>query len=194
MSWKDSSSESEKRSGWRRGSQKQSAGGRSPGRKQSGWAQQKDHDYEQAALLHRIKIAAGALLFVALAVGFGIWVFWWPVTTPFLVATATNYDAPIPPNAWAREDAGRLMQLNREQVLHCVDVPWQSKESGRLRLRKLFAAAKPGGPDRNLVVVYLSAHGLVDENNEAQRHHIVGLHLRADCCDFGTAVTEMAAA
>ena len=166
MSAKDPRSPSGKPSGgWRRGPQSAPRGGRLPGQKQGGWTQRKDRDYDRAARRHRIRIAAWSLLLVALIVGFCIKVFWWPVKTPFLVATATNYRAPIPPNAWAREDAARLETLDAVRKLQYTDVPWDDKESGRQELRELYSAATPGGPDKNLVIVYLSAHGVVDENN-----------------------------
>jgi Mg-chelatase subunit ChlD len=115
---------------------------------------------------HGVRIAAWSLFFLGLVAGFIVWLVWTPLRTPVLVAVATNCDAPLPPNAWAQEDAERLQSLDREEVLKCSLIPWESKELGVAELRRELALAAPGGPHKNLVVLYLSMPGAVDGDAE----------------------------
>ena len=115
---------------------------------------------------HGLRIAAWSLLFLALLAGFVVWLVWTPLRTPLILAVATDCEAPLPPNAWAREDAERLQVLDRQEVLKCSSVAWESKESGVAQLRRQLEAAVPGGPHKDLVVLYLSLPGAVDEAAE----------------------------
>ena len=125
-------------------------------------------------LTYRAKVGAWSLLFVSLLVGFILVLIWWPVRTPLLMTAVTDYDAPLPPNAWATEDIDRLRQLGAEKggwrqekrILACTDVPWESRDLGKQRLRQYLEAARPGGPGKNLVMIYLGMHGTVDSNGE----------------------------
>jgi hypothetical protein len=144
-------------------------GGKSPSssaRAKGGWTKSADHAYERAAARHRLKIAVWSLLFLALVAGFIVWLIWTPMRTPFLIAAVTDYSAPIPPNAWAGEDAQRFLALDKSEILTCSEVAWQSAEQGLRELCRQLDAAKPGGPRRDLVIVYLSMHGAVDQNGE----------------------------
>ena len=84
---------------------------------------------------------------------------WTPLRTPVLVAVVTDCESPLPPNAWAQEDAERLQILDRQEVLKCSHGPWESKELGVAELRRQLEAAEPGGPHKDLVVLYLSMPG-----------------------------------
>jgi len=144
-----------------------SAGGPHPaGRKGSGWAEKKDATYQHAAVRHGLRIAAWSLLFLSLLAGFVVWLVWTPLRTPLIIATATNCESPLAPNAWAREDAERLQILDQEEVLKCSAVAWESKELGLAQLRRQLEAAVPGGPHKDLVILYLSLPGAVDEAAE----------------------------
>ncbi len=150
---------------WRRGAQGQTPSRAPPGRRR-GWTQRTDRTYERAALRYRLKIAAWLALALLLVAGFVVWLVWTPLRTPFLVATVTNYGPPISPNAWAREDVERFHGLDQAEVLKCSEVPWESSETGVRELRRQLDSAPPGGPDKNLVIVYLSMHGAVNAAGE----------------------------
>ncbi len=156
-----SPSERPQRASWRKPA---TAGGtpRPAERKGRGWAQKQGADYEQAATRHGFRIATWLMLFLLLIGGFIAWLVWTPLRTPVLVAVVTNCEAPLPPNAWAQEDAGRLQLLDRQEVLKCSTVPWESKELGLGQLRRQLEATVPGGPGKDLVVLYLSMPGAVD--------------------------------
>ena len=152
---------------WRRGSSGSGqASSRSSGDRRRAWAQRADRTYERAALRYRFKVAAWLALALLLVAGFVVWLVWTPLRTPFLVATITNYGAPIAPNGWAREDVERFHGLDEAEVLKCSEVPWESSESGLRELRRQLDLASPGGPDKNVVIIYLSMHGVVNEAGE----------------------------
>ncbi len=157
-----SPSERPPRTGWRAKPAAARGVPRPAERKGRGWTQKQGADYEQAATRHGFRIATWLLLFLLLIGGFILWLVWTPLRTPLLVAVVTNYDAPIPPNAWAQEDALRLKLLDQQEVLKCSMVPWESKELGIGQLRQQLEATAPGGPGKDLVMLYLSMPGAVD--------------------------------
>lgn len=152
--------------GWRRGGQPQTGPARPGPPRAAGWAKKKDRGYERAARWHRLRIGIWILLLAGLIGGFVVWLIWTPMRTPFLVAVVTDYPAPIPPNGFAQEDRERLRELDAEEILKYLPVDWQSKESGLRNLRRELDAATPGGPGKDLVIVYLSMHGAVDSSGE----------------------------
>jgi len=107
------------------------------------------------------------LLAVALVAGFVYAVFWSGKETPIITITVTRCALPIPPNSFAREDSERLAATNEDNLRVCPDgMQGQVTRSECLdHLRKQLAAQKPGGPKRDVLIVYLSAHGAVDEEN-----------------------------
>ncbi|GAF73470.1 unnamed protein product, partial [marine sediment metagenome] len=149
-------------SGWRGKPPSSPRTGRSARQKSGGWAEKKDRDYERAALRHRTRIVLWSLLFIVLIAVFIRWLIPKPMPTPFLVAVVTDYQQPVPPNAWTTEDVEQLRSLHDERILKYTKVAWESEESGLKHLRQALDAATPGGPDKDLVIIYLSMHGLVD--------------------------------
>lgn len=149
---------------WRGGAQGKTPA--TPTGRRAGWARQADRSYEQSAVRYRLKVAGWLLLFVALVAGFVVWLVWTPVRTPFLAAAVTNYGAPLPPNAWAREDYERFLTLDQAEIIKCTEISWESNDIAVRQLRQQLAAAAPGGPDKNLLIVYLSLHGAVNEAGE----------------------------
>jgi len=107
---------------------------------------------------------AAAILLVA------AWIYWvWriPVRTPVLVLTLTNYPAPIPPNAWAQEDARHWPTAASDSNLLGSTV--RAGSGGAADVEALLAAvrrARPGGPNKDVVLVYVSAHGVVNSEGE----------------------------
>jgi hypothetical protein len=148
--------------GWRGGSAQ--AGPRTAAGPKGGWAQRKDHGPERAKFGHRLKIAGWGFLFVVLFAGLLIYLLYRPVRTPLVAVAASRYEAPLPPNAWAREDVDRLL-TSRAMNLFSDDsgeVVWESesKKWGLDQIRRKLKNIRPGGPGRDVVILYLSMHGM----------------------------------
>ena len=109
-----------------------------------------------------MKVGLWLLLAVTLTGGFLYYLMYRPIRTPLLMAAATRYAPPWPPNAWAREDLEALTALDRQEVATCLVIPWESNAEGLRRLGAELDAVRPGGPGKNVVIVYLSMHGAVD--------------------------------
>ena len=94
-------------------------------------------------------------------------------STPLLLAAFTRYDDPLPPNAWAQEDIDRFQR----------DTTRTSSGKGRasdsnlraetpktdaklVNLLERLQATKPGGPAGNVILLYVSAHGVLDDAGE----------------------------
>jgi hypothetical protein len=89
-----------------------------------------------------------------------------PTLTPFVATYVTDYAFPIPPNSWAREDVEAYAVLHQKTLFvdtkpmaPAADNPWQ-------RLIERLTARSPGGPQRNTIIVYLSAHGVLNSQGE----------------------------
>ncbi|MCY2988666.1 MAG: caspase family protein [Planctomycetota bacterium] len=96
---------------------------------------------------------------------------WFHPGVPLLVFTVTDYDPPLPANAWAQEDAERLKQA----WTHDRDVevrvswnvkPWSSRDEFLAAIGDGVGHATPGGPDKNVILLYVSAHGLVNDDGQ----------------------------
>ncbi len=113
-----------------------------------------------------MKVGGWLLLTLTLIAGFLIYLMYRPMRTPLLMAAATQYALPWPPNAWAKEDLQGLTVLDRQEVATCVQLPWESNDDGLRRLRDQLDAVRPGGPGKDVVIVYLSIHGAVDAQGQ----------------------------
>src|SRR5207253_3138938 len=91
-----------------------------------------------------------------------------PTKVPLIAIAVTDYDysrAPlVPPNAWAHEDLQRFEQLSQVRVSN-KEREWGAAEEAKKYLSmQLEKARKGGGPARNVVIIYLSAHGVLDRS------------------------------
>src|SRR5208282_3985674 len=129
------------------------------------------------------KVAIWTSLFLGLG-GVFIWVqSRWPVRPPLLIATVTQYDYPLPPNAWTEEDQALLMGLDGQSIVKCVKLKDGTKEVAdcnalwkdvhdektgfdKLESQLRAAEAKPGGPNKNVVLMYINMHGAVNGDGE----------------------------
>jgi hypothetical protein len=100
-----------------------------------------------------------------------VWILSRPEPTPLLVAAAIDYDAPAPPNAWAKEDIERILSLREAKIVTSpgknVDWStsvWKNAASGKIALKAQLDEAV--GQGAKLVIVYLSMHGVVNGENE----------------------------
>ena len=67
-------------------------------------------------IFRRFRLAVVSLLTLGMIAGFLVYLFFLPSSTPLLVITITDYAAPIPPNAWASEDAERFSAAWRGEL------------------------------------------------------------------------------
>jgi len=161
MSGQEPHSAAGKPGSWR-GRKAPATSGWSAAAKGAGWAQQPDRSAESATRWHRVKVGLWLLLAIALIAGFLVYLMYRPMRTPLLMAAVTRYAPPWPPNAWAQEDLQELTVLDRREVATCVQLAWESHDVGLRQLRSQLDAVRPGGPGRNVVIIYLSMHGAVD--------------------------------
>lgn len=148
-------------------------------------------------LRRRIKLTLLSCVAIGLCGVFAWYWLMRPRATPLLAIAITRYSAPLPPNGFAQEDQTRLADAARTAsggggVLTVASSPaastvggsgggesssdvWNLKDGKHLLalVREWVEHARPGGPDRSLfgsggtVVVYVSAHGVVDEKGRA---------------------------
>lgn len=127
----------------------------------------KEQELRQRRFRRRMRagvLTAAALLLV------GIWIYWvWrlPVKTPVIALALTSYPAPIPPNAWSLEDQRFWLPPKGESNL--LVSPLRGGAGGAAEIDALLSAvhrARPGGPNKDVVLVYLSAHGVVNSAGE----------------------------
>ncbi len=113
--------------------------------------------------------AARLFLYLLLLVGLAAtWYFVVPpndVPLPVIGLFATSYVDPVPPNALAVEDRERMGTLFEayknvafQQAAITQDLPGQ--------LSRQLQATRPGGPEKDRVVVYVSGHGLVNASGQ----------------------------
>ncbi len=105
-----------------------------------------------------------------------------PRAVHFCAVALTRFADPVPPNAYALEDLQRFTATLASGNIRCqlqADSPEGTPESQtalvdvRTHLANFLAQVEPGGPDRRwrfsrrgTVIVYISAHGVVDARGE----------------------------
>jgi hypothetical protein len=128
------------------------------------WQQSRSTD-KLPARTNRGRIATAVWL--ALGLGLSGWFVWMllltPKQTPVIALSASAYEWPFSPNAWAAEDLDGLQQLD-DQTLQIVGAgaPCRTKEQTLHHLeRHLQALSRPDRHDQT-VVIHVSMHGAVD--------------------------------
>ncbi len=124
-----------------------------------------------------------------------------PEPTPLIILAAAAYDAPLPPNAFVKEDVDLLTaafpgadsldpqswlrNLPGVSIINAaknVVCDWKFGEpKGEKSLRRVLNTSlkgSRGGPDKNAVVVYMGFHGMVDE--EGKPCLLLGTQWRGD--------------
>ena len=154
------------RASWRGGS-----GGSSPGasyRWQKDPTQLSERERRRKVIWHRVRVASLSILAVGL-IGFVLAkALFFPKKTPIWAVAVTDYASPFPPNAWAVEDQERLATLELRN-LSFTSLPqevWTSSDKIVDDLCGRLAKLDPGGPSRNVGLLYLSVHGAVNGKGE----------------------------
>ncbi|HWB13510.1 MAG TPA: vWA domain-containing protein [Pirellulales bacterium] len=122
----------------------------------------------------RITLTSLTGILLLLAGAFVWYLLYTAPAAPLLAVAITDYPAPLPPNAFAQEDvdrfpsaevAGGLLPRGRGNLRKTtVDAThWDSSETALKQIDEWLQGATPGGPRKNVVLLYLSAHGVVDE-------------------------------
>lgn len=117
----------------------------------------------------RRRLRIVALLIVVIGL-FGLWTYallFNAVQTPFVSLVATDYEWPLPPNAWAQEDVLNLAAFDR-QTLNVAHVPsgWRSAEQGLQEFGRKLRNQCRRRPGLHSVIMYVSLHGVVDDRGE----------------------------
>ncbi len=92
-----------------------------------------------------------------------------PVSVPLIAAAVTGYQLPVPPNSLAADDVVGITEMAKGYAnIDVRDPPTPIDNQTQLLgwLQSQIKKARPGGPDKNAVIVYLSAHGLVNDRGE----------------------------
>ncbi len=82
--------------------------------------------------------------------------------TLVIVMGVTDYDYPVPPNAFAREDIAGLQELSGSIVINDISSDWQSRAAGLESWNTALTEANKR-LNRNPLVIYVSMHGVVDD-------------------------------
>lgn len=142
---------------------------------QRDWTKEQDADVQRRTLKHRLKVFGAWGLFVGLTLFFALILWYWPQQTPFVPIAVTDYDFPIPPNAFAREDVRRFDDLSKAPLAIIdgtgnPDLDWNSRWKNKYdalgRFRRSVEKAAQSSSARQVLVIYLSAHGVVDVDAE----------------------------
>ena len=155
----------------------------SPAEKAPAFMRQRDTSHRENEAAYWKRVALWGILFLGL-VGYLIyWLIPWPVRPPLLIATITQYDYPLPPNAWAEEDQELLLGLDGTQkIVRCglekdgkgevadYNAQWtglaEKAAFAKLEAKLRAAEQNPGGHDKNVVLMYINMHGAVRGDGE----------------------------
>ena len=149
------SNQPKSRASWRKGPATATAN--QPAWSTSQWSKV-DPGVHRGVLERRFKLAALLVILALLSTGYAYYVFYAPVKAPLLTVVLHHFDSPlVSPNSWALEDAQRFADSPGNLAVQSVTLD---------ELANQVKKQPTGGPNRNVVVVYLSGQGVVDENSE----------------------------
>jgi hypothetical protein len=113
---------------------------------------------------HRIGFGILLTIFLGLAALLVYYLTLLPAKTPLIAAVAVDYPWPLPPNGWAQEDIDGLKAHLGDQTLSIRDLSLAGSSSDEVlaRLAHQLELAAGEASRSGAVVVYLSAHGVVD--------------------------------
>ena len=154
------------------------------GANRSWWAVRRAEPSHDAGF--RAKLAVSVVLLATLVAAFVIFLRAKPTKVPMIALAATYRGSSLlPPNSWTVEDferfEGQLANrgpggfLSAEAGLGEIDVKvfrddWiggpRQGENALVQLRDLLKPLKPGGPNNDVVLIYVSAHGVVNRDGE----------------------------
>ena len=163
------------KSGWRGKTGPRSSVARH--RWQKDWVKQDLEDVRRRNRTHRLKVAAAWMLFLGLTLWLVYLILNDPRQTPFVPVAITRYEFPVPPNAFAREDVERFNDLHGVTLAitaypgveeRDLNQPWRNVNDGLNRLGVLLEEAARRASKKQVIVIYLSAQGVVDVDGQGR--------------------------
>lgn len=156
------------RKDWRRGAKGERRTGTTAGAGVGrGWQSRKKDAGQSAKFRHRTRLLGIGLAAVGLLAAFVIAVLLIPKRTPLIVVGVKTYAAPVPPNGYVQEDVEQLGTVNPTNLLS-RDPVFQDFDRAAFR-RHLSDQLQASGIwiDERVILVYVSAHGVVDSQGKA---------------------------
>jgi Mg-chelatase subunit ChlD len=124
-----------------------------------------DRHFRASRRRWRLRIASFFVLVLALTVAYLILLLHFPQRTPLVVAAAYQYDWPLAPNAWTREDLANLRRLDGQTVeMLDTSLAWKSRQHILADWDRTLAKIARHRSDTHSAVFYLSLHGVVSED------------------------------
>ncbi|MDZ4820139.1 MAG: hypothetical protein SGJ20_14320, partial [Planctomycetota bacterium] len=112
----------------------------------------------------RVRVLALLGLFAGLLAMLVYYLMHKPVQTPLIAISTPPYAWPLPPNSFTAEDLQKLTTLDKENSIQLANLSasWSSSERGLRALDRQLDELVNAGNRSGVVVLYLSAHGVVD--------------------------------
>jgi hypothetical protein len=164
------------RKSWK-GSEQKAAAPAARGRAEGSWTRGTGREVGHLRWMRGLPLLG---LAIALVIAFVVVAMRWPRPTPLVCMYVTDYEAPLPPQAFAQEDIERLIalfpfrsKLNSRNVSvsqdHTEAKAYEGLDPDRFiqQLCDEVAAVDPGGPYKDVVLIYLSLQGTVNDQNKA---------------------------
>ena len=133
------------------------------------WKARKPTNLSSSQSRTRLKLASWAI-FTLLLIGAATILSLQPAErVPLLAISVTNYQSPIPPNSFAEEDLERLhdtLDDYRNVNVICETNPPDAKNDFLDLVRARLRDVSLGGPGDDTAIIYISAHGVVNENGQ----------------------------
>jgi uncharacterized membrane protein YqaE (UPF0057 family) len=141
-SWRESSSAPAVEHGWQQDAQRR---GRSYGR------------------FHRLRLGMLAALLAVLVAALLYFLLDAPDKTAVVAVTVTNYEWPMTPNSWSREDLDALYDLDGKTItIHDASEGWDAPSLGVEQFERTLQSLKINAAYDKRLVIYLSMHGAVN--------------------------------
>ena len=122
----------------------------------------------------RFRLLLCGLALVAMLTVFGTWILFRPRSVPLVMFSVSRYSETIDPNRLVAEDRDRLRDsFAGDSNLQMVDVTVDSQPDWRVSLDEVLNRLRPGGPgqgklfpENNVVLLYVNAHGVVNQQGQ----------------------------
>ncbi len=139
----------------------------------SHWKQRYRNPAQGAATARRIKLAGFSLASLLLLTALIVTLLYFPRPLTMMAVAVTDLEGPVPPNALSGEDIQRIQEtLGSHKNFHLQEplMPAGDAQGFLQDFKAQLSKLRPKGPvvlRPKAIVVYLSAHGVVDESGNA---------------------------
>ena len=106
------------------------------------------------------------ILFVLLTATFVYYLNFVPLKTPLVAIVLTDYEWPLPPNAWAHEDLESIQRDMGRQTIKVLDgsSSWKSTTRGLKEFDQQLKSIARQRTSSGTAIIYISGHGAVDDH------------------------------